>query len=519
LQKLQPIGVSEKKIFHYIWHLKMHHHTKTFPMEELRKLEPKAVWKYFNEICQIPRPSKKEDQILQYLQNFADQHNLGSKRDKAGNLLISKPAPRGKEKIKPVVLQSHVDMVGEKNRDTVHNFEKDPIEVYIDGDWVKAKGTTLGADNGLGIAVQLAILESTDLNHGPLECLFTIDEETGLSGAFALAPDFFEGKILLNLDSEDWGELFIGCAGGIDTTATIGFDREKVPEEHLGFIIRVFGLKGGHSGDEIHKGLGNALKIITRFLWNLSEHYDVKIASFDGGNARNAIPREAEARITVHEEDVESVYAYFDNYHKEIANERKITEPELELALDQVNLPEYVIDEDSQYDLLNAIYACPHGVYAWSHEINDLVETSSNLAAIRTHGNDTFYITTSQRSSGESAKTDIASMVESVFRLGNARVEHSTGYPGWQPNTDSEILKITKNAYKALFHEEPKVKAIHAGLECGLFLEKYPYLDMISIGPTIKGAHTPQERASISTTKAFWDLLVKVLGLIPDDPD
>ena len=485
-------------------------------MEELRNLEPGAVWKYFAEICQIPRPSKKEEQILQYIQQFAGQHNLESKRDEAGNLLISKPATKGNERLKTVVLQSHVDMVGEKTRNTVHDFEKDAIRVYTDGDWVKAKGTTLGADNGLGIAAQLAVLESTDLNHGPLECLFTVDEETGLTGAFALAPNFFEGKILLNLDSEDWGELFIGCAGGMDTTATIGFDREKVPEEHLGFIIRVTGLKGGHSGDEIHKGLGNALKIINRFLWNLSDHYDVKIASFDGGKARNAIPREAEARITVHEEDLESVYAYFDSYHKEIANERKITEPGLELALEQVNLPEYVIDEDSQYDLLNAIYACPHGVYAWSREIEDLVETSTNLAAIRTKENDTFYITTSQRSSVESAKSDIASMVDSVFRLGNARVEHSAGYPGWQPNTDSEILKITKDLYKELFHEEPKVKAIHAGLECALFLQKYPYLDMISIGPTIKGAHTPEERASMQTTKAFWDLLVKVLENIPE---
>lgn len=486
-------------------------------MEKLSHLEPRELWKYFEQICKIPRPSKKEDQIIQYLLDFAEKHNLESKKDKAGNLLIKKPAIPGKEHLKTVVLQSHVDMVGEKNRDTEHDFEKDPIKPYIEGDWVKAEGTTLGADDGLGIAAQLALLASEEIFHGPMECLFTVDEETGLTGAFALESGFFEGKILINLDSEDWGELFIGCAGGIDTIATFDFDREGVPEDHQGFMVQVTGLNGGHSGDEIHKGLGNALKIVNRFLWNISDQYDVRISSFNGGRARNAIPREAEAHITIHEEDTGNVKEYFNQFENEVKNELKITEPGLNISFGETGLPEYVIDEDTQHDLVNALYACPHGVYGWSKEIEDLVETSTNLAAIKLQKNDSFFVTTSQRSSVDSSKNDIASMVESVFRLGNAKVDHSAGYPGWQPNTDSEIMKITKDAYKQLFDTEPEVKAIHAGLECGLFLQKYPYLDMISIGPTIKGAHTPEERVSIKTTREFWSLLVKVIKNIPEE--
>ncbi len=486
-------------------------------MGKLSNLEPREVWGYFEEICSVPRPSKKEEQIIQYLVDFAKEHKLEYKKDRSGNLLIRKPAVRSKEKLKTGVLQSHVDMVGEKNKDTDHDFETDPIKPYIEGDWVKAEGTTLGADNGLGIAAQLAVLASGEISHGPLECLFTVDEETGLTGAFALESGFFEGKILINLDSEDWGELFIGCAGGIDTTATFDFDRENVPGDHQGFTIQVTGLNGGHSGDEIHKGLGNALKIINRFLWNITEDYDVRISSFEGGRARNAIPREAEAHISINEEDVENVKQYFEDFEGNIKNELKVTEPGLHLSLDEAGIPGYVIDEDTQHDVLNALYACPHGVHAWSQEIEDLVETSTNLAAIETRRNGSYFITTSQRSSVDSAKQDIASMVESVFRLGNAKVEHSAGYPGWQPNTDSGILKITENAYKKLFNKDPEVKAIHAGLECGLFLQKYPYLDMISIGPTIKGAHTPEERASIETTREFWMLLIEMLRNIPEE--
>ena len=486
-------------------------------MNKLSHLEPKHLWEYFEQICQVPRPSKKEEKIIQFLVDFAREHGLESKQDASGNLLIKKPAVAGMEDRKTVVLQSHVDMVGEKNKGTDHDFDKDPIKPYIDGDWVKAEGTTLGADDGIGIAAQMVVLSSQELSHGPVECLFTVDEETGLTGAFALESGFFDGKILLNLDSEDWGELFIGCAGGIDTTATFDFDREAVPDDHKGYMLQVTGLNGGHSGDEIDKGLGNALKIVNRFLWNATDDYDVRISRFEGGRARNAIPREAEAHITVHEDDVENLQKYFDQFEADMRNEHKVTEPGLKITFEPTDLPSYVTDEDTQHDLVNALYGCPHGVHAWSQEIEDLVETSTNLAAIKLQENDSFFVTTSQRSSVDSAKDDIASMVESVFRLGNAKVNHSAGYPGWQPNTDSEIMKITRDSYKRLFNTDPEVKAIHAGLECGLFLQKYPWLDMISFGPTIKGAHTPEEAISIQTTKEFWQLTVDVLQNIPKD--
>ena len=469
-------------------------------MEILKGIEPAVVWDYFEQICQVPRPSKKEDKIIQFLMDFAKQHNLESKKDKSGNILIKKPATKGNENIKTVVLQSHVDMVGEKNQGTEHNFDTDPIQPYIEGDWVKAKGTTLGADDGIGIAAQMAILADKEMNHGPIECLFTVDEETGLTGAFALESGFFDGKILINLDSEDWGELFIGCAGGIDTVARLSFDKEKTPLDHEGYRLFVTGLNGGHSGDEIHKGLGNSLKIATRFLWEINDNYDVRISTFEGGSARNAIPREAEVFLSVNKEDINDVEEFFTQFEKDIKNELKVTEPKLKITFEKKDLPSFVIDEDSQYDLINALYGCPHGVHAWSREIEDLVETSTNLASVKIEDDERFFITTSQRSSVESGKYDIANMVESVFRLAGAKVDHSSGYPGWAPNTDSEIMKITRDAYKKLFKTDPEVKAIHAGLECGLFLQKYPYLDMISVGPTIKGAHTPEERISIETS-------------------
>jgi len=486
-------------------------------MEQLNNLEPKVVWGYFEQICQVPRPSKKEDKIINFLMDFAKENQLEAKKDKSGNMLIKKPATSGKENLKTVVLQSHIDMVGEKNKGTEHDFEKDPIKPYIDGDWVKAEGTTLGADDGIGIAAQMAILTSKEISHGPIECLFTVDEETGLTGAFALESGFFDGKILLNLDSEDEGELFIGCAGGIDTTARLSFDKENVPSDHKVYRLFVTGLNGGHSGDEIDKGLGNSLKIANRFLWNINDRFETQLSKFEGGRARNAIPREAEVVFTVHEEDIDQLKEYFNTFKADVKNELKVTEPNLDLTLEETEKPEYVIDEDSFYDLTNALYACPHGVYAWSPEIEGLVETSTNLAAIKLDEEERFFITTSQRSSVDSAKDDIASMVESVFRLAGAKVDHSAGYPGWQPNTDSEIMKITRDAYKRLFDTDPEVKAIHAGLECGLFLQKYPYLDMISFGPTIKGAHTPEERISIETTQKFWKLLVEVIVNTPED--
>ncbi|SDB83269.1 aminoacyl-histidine dipeptidase [Williamwhitmania taraxaci] len=484
-------------------------------MSNLSSLKPSDVWKYFDQICQIPRPSKQEEKIVAFLMQFAQEHKLEAKCDEVGNVVIFKPATPGMEGKETAVLQSHLDMVCEKNSDVSHNFEMDPIQAYIDGAWVKAKGTTLGADDGIGVAAQLALLASTNVPHGPIECLFTIDEETGLTGAFELKEGFFTGKYLLNLDSEDEGELFIGCAGGLDTVVTFDYEKAPVPTGSICFRISVSGLKGGHSGDDIDKGLGNSIKLLTRFLWRTNTKYDLRLAKLEGGNLRNAIPREAYGVFTIHQEDVESMQNDFATYFTDVKNELKTTEPNIDLKLEKIALPEMVIDETTQYDLLNSLYACPHGVIAMSRDIPGLVETSTNLAAVKFIQDNQILISTSQRSSVSSSIKDIAYMVESVFRLANAKVVHSDGYPGWAPNTNSAIMGITVEAYKRLFKTQPQVRAIHAGLECGLFLEKYPVLDMISFGPTIKGAHSPDERLEIATVEKFWLLMLEVLKNMP----
>lgn len=484
-------------------------------MDTINNMEPHSLWKYFEEICRVPRPSGKEDKITAWLKRFAEKHNLTIKKDDAGNILITKPATSGWENRKTVVLQSHMDMVCEKNSGTKHNFDTDPIIPVIEGEWVKAKGTTLGADDGIGIAAQLALLASKDRKHGKIECLFTVEEETGLTGAFALKPGFFEGKILINLDSEDEGELFIGCAGGVDTIAALEYDSEDIPPSHEAFRVRIGGLKGGHSGDDIHKGLGNSNKILNRFLWNVNNRFEMKLAWFDGGNLRNAIPREAEALFTVHSDDAGELKEYFRSFSGIVGGELADTDPGIRISLDPAELPSLAIDEQTQLDLLHSLYACPNGVISWSPRIKDLVETSTNLASVKFTGNK-IIITTSQRSSSDSAKTDIASMVESVFRLANAGIKRTGGYPGWKPDHNSEILSISKSAYKKLFNRKPLVRAIHAGLECGLFLEKYPDLDMISFGPTIKGAHSPDEKLHIGSVQKFHQLLEEVLKNIPE---
>jgi dipeptidase D len=486
-------------------------------MNGIEKLNPQVVWKYFSEILEIPRPSKKEEKIIAYLREFGEKHNLETLSDDAGNILIRKPASSGMENRCSVVLQSHIDMVCEKNSDVNHDFNTDPINAYIDGNWIKAKGTTLGADDGIGIAAQLALLASDSIKHGPIECLFTVDEETGLTGAFDLKPGFFNSKILINLDSEDEGELFIGCAGGMDTVITFPYETEKVPSDFKPFKLSVTGLKGGHSGDDIDKGLGNSIKIINRFLWKGNNKYDLRLANLDGGNLRNAIPREAFATFLVHYDDEQSMMNMFESLKNDIIEEFGNVEPNLSIEISSTEMPSGVIDEPTQYDLLNALYACPHGVIAMSNQIPGLVETSTNLASVKLIQDNQILVTTSQRSSIDSSKVDIANMVESVFRLANANVVHSDGYPGWAPNTNSQILNITKGAYQKLFDVEPVVRAIHAGLECGLFLEKYPSLDMISFGPTIKGAHSPDERLDIKSTEKFWKLLLDVLESIPTE--
>lgn len=481
----------------------------------LSTLEPLIIWKYFEKILEIPRPSKKEEKIREFLINFAKSKALSYKTDDAGNLIISKKAYKGYESRQMLILQSHMDMVVEKNSDVSHDFNKDPIIPQITGSWIKASGTTLGADDGIGIAAQLAVLASDDIEHGPLECLFTVDEETGLTGANALQPGFVEGSILLNLDSEDEGELFIGCAGGVDTLITFEFKKEPVPADYISFELNVGGLTGGHSGDDIHKGYGNSNLILSRFLWEAGKEFGIRISYFEGGNLRNAIPREAKAIVGIQNQLNNEFKPFVESFEKIIKNELRHTENNLYLQVKESENPGFVIDERSQFNLINSIFSCPNGVVEWSREIPGLVETSSNLASIRFKEGNRIVITTSQRSSVESAKKTIANRIAANFQLAGAEIKHTDGYPGWEPNVDSAILKIASTAYNKLFHQEPIVKAIHAGLECGLFLEKYPNLDMISFGPTIKGAHSPDERLDIESTKKFWLLLLEILKSAP----
>ena len=482
---------------------------------ELSELKPESVFYYFSEICKVPRPSKKEEKIISYLENFAAEQKLEIKKDEAGNILIKKPATPGKENLKTVVLQSHVDMVCEKNNDVEHDFLTDPVETIIDGEWLKAKGTTLGADNGIGVATELAILAANDIEHGPIECLFTIDEETGLTGAFALKEGFMSGDILLNLDSEDEGELFIGCAGGIDSVGESHYREVPVPTGYFFFRVDVKGLKGGHSGGDIHLGRGNANKILNRFLSQTAKKYDMYICEVNGGNLRNAIPREAYAICAVPHDAKEPVRVDLNIFIADIENEFAVSEPDLKLTLQSETPRKMAIDQDTSSRLLKTLYAVPHGVYAMSQDIPGLVETSTNLASIKMIDSKKIKIETSQRSSILSARNDMANTVRAAFELGGARVSFGEGYPGWKPNPHSEILEIAVASYKRLFGVDAKVKAIHAGLECGLFLDKYPGLDMISFGPTLTGVHSPDERMHIPSVEKFWNHLLDVLANVP----
>ena len=479
-------------------------------MSKIKDLKPVEVWAWFDEILQVPRPSKKEEKIIRFLQEFGKKYQLETLTDEAGNVLIRKPGVKGKEDFPVLILQSHTDMVCEKNADVVHDFENDPIKAYVDGDWVKAEGTTLGADDGIGIAAQLALLASDSIQHGPIECLFTSDEETGLSGAFALKADFLKGKTLLNLDSEDEGELFIGCAGGIDTVATFKFKKEKLPEKFVAFRIAVTGLLGGHSGDEIHKGLGNSNKIMARFLQTATNEFKIRLHDFDGGNLRNAIPREAFATFSVAPKHIDNMMMAFSSFVEKVSFELKPVEPKLSIEIEPVDRPKHAIDKKTQRNLIASLIASPHGVINMSSRMPGLVESSTNLASVKFKGSK-ILVTTSQRSDIESQKYYVASMVKNVFELAGAKAKHGEGYPGWSPNPDSDIKNLTVSAYKTLFNTEPIVRSIHAGLECGLFKEKYPYMDMISFGPTLRNVHSPDERIHIGTVQKFWDLLIKVV--------
>lgn len=483
-------------------------------MENQVKLQPECVFHYFSEICKIPRPSKKEEKIMAYLKDFGNKHGLETCTDKAGNVLIKKPATAGFENRKVVVLQAHTDMVCEKNKDTQHDFEKDPIQTYVDGEWLRAKGTTLGADNGIGIAMALALLAADNIEHGPIECLFTVDEETGLTGAFALEKNFMNGDILLNLDSEDEGELFIGCAGGVRTNATFNFETVNVPKDYFCFRLSVEGLTGGHSGDDINKMRANANKILGRFLYQLNQKYDFYLLDVNGGNLHNAIPREAHALCAIPAEFKETVRVDWNVFASEVEEEFSQTEKNMKFKLESENFQDKAIDPNVTNNFLRAIQGVFNGVFAMSQDIPGLVETSSNLASMKIHDHQ-IIVTSSQRSSILSARKNVADTIKAIFELAGAHVDVGEGYPGWKPNPHSEILKIAMETYKELFGVEPKVKAIHAGLECGLFLEKYPSLDMISFGPTLRGVHSPDERMLIPTVDKVWQHLLAILKRIP----
>lgn len=476
--------------------------------EELKKLKPTKLFQYFGEILSVPRPSKKEEKMTAYLVQWGKKRNIETHTDEVGNVLMRKPATSGYENQPWMCLQSHMDMVCEKNSDKDFNFEEDTIEAYVDNGWLKANGTTLGADDGIGVATALAILDSDDIVHGPLECLFTVDEETGLTGADALGKDVLKSRILLNLDSEDEGEIFIGCAGGKDTIAKIPFRTEKTPSGYAAFKLMVKGLAGGHSGDDINKGLGCANKILNRILWIWKD--SLLLAHIDGGNLRNAIAREAYAVVLIPKNKISDWEKFVKKFTDDVKFEYRTTEPNLDILLESVSQPAEVFDKESFFKVTNSIYACPHGVLAMSREIPDFVETSTNLASVKTDGTHVV-ITTSQRSSVESSKEDACNMVEACFLTVGADVWHGDGYPGWAPNPNSKILAVAVETYEEFFGKKPIVRAIHAGLECGLIGEKYEGMDMISFGPTLRGVHSPDERLEIATVQKFWDHTLAIL--------
>lgn len=483
-------------------------------MEKLN-LNPQLVFDFFAEICKIPHGSKNEAQISRFLQDFGNRLGLVTIADELGNVLIKKPATAGYENRKTVILQSHMDMVCDKRKDVEHDFLTDPIRLVVDGDWLKADGTTLGADNGIGVAAAMAVLADDSLVHGPVNCLFTIDEETGLTGAQALNGDMLDGDILLNLDSEDEGEIFIGCAGGVCTYADYRFIWERIAGDMFYMRADISNLVGGHSGDDINKGRANANKLLNRFLCRIAEKYEFYLCDISGGSMHNVIPREASAVFAVQSSDKESIRVEFNIFAAEVRNEFATTEPDMKLVLQSTDPVSRVIDKETTSKLLKSLHALYNGVYAMSQDVEGLVETSSNFASVRVEDN-TVKVVTSQRSSIESARDDIAATVSAAFALGGAKVVTKGHYPGWKPNVNSQILKVACEQHKQLFGVDAKIKAIHAGLECGLFLEKAPHLDMISFGPTMRGVHSPDERLSIASTERFWHHLVAILANVPE---
>jgi len=484
--------------------------------EEVRQLEPKTVWNKFADLNAVPRPSKKEERVIQFMLDFGKSINLETFKDTVGNVIIRKPATVGMEDRTIVTLQSHLDMVHQKNNDTTFDFDSQGIEMYVDNDWVKAKGTTLGSDNGMGVAAIMVLLESTGIPHPPLEALFTIDEETGMTGAMGLKGGILKGKILLNLDTEEDDELDIGCAGGIDVTATRQYNGKPVPRATVGYKICVNGLQGGHSGIDIHKGLGNANKIMNRLLYNVSGNFMMRISEIEGGSLRNAIPRESIAKMVVLKSQTDDFEKSIQEWAEIFKKELKVKEPNLKITAEKCSAPQMVMGIGVQERLLKGIYAAHNGVYTMSAAIPDLVETSNNVARVEVK-NGNIKIGCLTRSSVDSGKLDLANGLKSTFELARFNVNFDGNYPGWTPNPDSAILRVAENKYKNLFGEKPKVAACHAGLECGILGQNYPEMDMISFGPTIMGAHSPDERVSISSVQKFWKFLLAILKEIPKD--
>lgn len=481
---------------------------------DIRTLEPSPVWTYFSELNAVPRPSKKEERVIAFMLDFGKSLGLETIKDKVGNVIIRKSATPGMENRKTVVLQSHLDMVHQKNNSTDFNFDEQGIEMFVDGDWVRAKGTTLGADNGMGVAAIMAILASDDIPHPPLEALFTIDEETGMTGAKGLEGGILNGTILLNLDTEEDDEIDIGCAGGIDITARGTYDQMSIPAGAQGYQLLVKGLQGGHSGMDIHRGFGNANKIMNRLLYAGTMAGDLHISEIDGGGLRNAIPRESTACFAISDR-TEEVLKSIRDLSEDIQSELSVTEPNLTIDLNSCELGSQVMESSAQHRLLQALYGAHNGVYAMNKSIPGLVETSNNLARVEVRDGKV-KLGCLTRSSTESSKTDLAQSLSSVFSLAGYEVSLSGDYPGWTPNPDSEILKVLKHQYKKLFREEPRVVSCHAGLECGILGSHYPGMDMISFGPTIKGAHSPDERVDIASVKKFWKFLKNILSEIPE---
>lgn len=483
-------------------------------MSEIKNLKPECIWRNFDALTQVPRPSGHLEKVQQFLLDFAKNTGVEAFMDEAGNIVMRKPATPGMENRKTTILQAHMDMVPQKEKTSTHNFETDPIETYIDGEWVRAKGTTLGADDGLGVAAIMAVMEAKDLKHGPIEALITADEETGMYGANGLPAGQLEGEILLNLDTEQEGELIIGSAGGVDITATLDYKEIESDKTDAAVKITIKGLKGGHSGLEICEGRGNANKMMVRIVREAIAEDDACLACWHGGNMRNAIPREAEVVLTLPKENVDDLKSIVADYKETFNNEYKGIESEIEVTAEDIALPEMIVPQEIQDNLVDAIYAAHNGVWRYIPTMPEIVETSSNLAIVDIDGGKAA-IKILARSSSETMKDELSTSLESCFNMAGMKVEFSGAYGGWDPNTESELIKVMRNIYKNLFNEEPTVQVVHAGLECSIILSKYPGLDICSFGPTLLSPHTPTERAHWPSATKFWDLLVKTLEEIP----